>query len=206
MGFRLLTMRAMAKRPHTHTVPRENVQKYNTFGIVWPEFSQGDVRKRGDAVYFTCHSCLMGLSLWEKSRPYHQRADKGPARRPLYFPHVTGPTLHLPYLPSISGSLLSWVCHCVSSCRSCYLQPIQFRTNVLSSWFVVCAVKLFITLLCLLCHQAFPFTLIPSIRSGCWAFINLWGSLTFSRSIKPPWIDKMATSKGVQLCPLYITL
>lgn len=100
--------------------------------------------RRDDAVYFPHQSCL---SLWGGGNlPYHERADKDTARLPHRFPHVTGPTLHLPYLPHFTGCLQSAVSHCVCSCRSCHLDQIQLHADFISSRVVVCAVKLFITL------------------------------------------------------------
>lgn len=113
-----------------------------------------------------------------KNLPYHERADKDTAWLPHRFPHVTGPTLHLPYLPHFSGSVLRRVSHCVCvcSCRSCYLDLIQFHAGLISSHVVVCAVKLFITLLSRLYHTCFLFYIdtTKSLRIS-WPFINRLG-------------------------------
>lgn len=111
-----------------------------------------------------------------KNLPYHEGADKDTARLPHCFPPVTGPTLHLPDLPHFSGSSLSPVSHSVCSCRSYYLDQIQFHKDLIFSRVAVCAVNLFLTLLSRLHHTCFLFY-VDTSRS-IWVsqpFINLLG-------------------------------
>lgn len=70
----------------------------------------------------------------------HERADKDTAQPPHRFPHVTGPTLHIPYLPQFLVSLLSRVGHCV-----------QLQELLLRSHSVPCRFNL---LYCCLCCKA----------------------------------------------------
>lgn len=80
-----------------------------------------------------------------KNLPYHERADKDTARPPHHFPHVTGPTLHLPYLPHFSGSVLSRVSHCVC---------VQLQELLLRSDSVPCRFNL-LSCCCLCCKALY---------------------------------------------------
>lgn len=158
-----------------HTYVLRNVNKYHGIWNVCEMFcSQGNAWKEGWCCLFS--TSVLFVPVGGGNLPYHERADKDTARLPHRFPHVTGPTLHLPYLPHFSGCLQSAVSHCVCSCRSDHLDQIQLHADFISSRVVVCAVKLIITLGSQLYRTRFLFYVDSAkpIRVS-WPFINLLG-------------------------------
>lgn len=152
MGFQLLKMGVMVKRPITYTVRWEIFKSLTHFeSCAQSSLLTGRRQEERWLFIFPCRSCLMGLSLWEKSPLSSKSRQRHSTTTPL--------SCYMSYTPPSLSPQYFWLLSELSLSLCVQLQELLLGSNLVPYRFNL---LLFCCLCCKALYNSFMSALSPS--------------------------------------------